>query len=368
MRKLLSLLFVLPLTLTTQAQNLLNTNTWRTGSGSVSGFSQNGATSENRREYGKNHVGEKVVLWKAIPDRVSNADGGWNTGYHRINHTKTYRFSVWLKKTNSNHGTSYFGCGGNILNLSGSANSNPYFWYGDLPKLNRWYLLIGFVNGSGYSSNVSRGAIYDGVTGEKIKTITDFKFKSGATITRHRSYLFYDKNTQDRQYFYAPRLEMVTGREPSVEKLLRINRNSKLVISYDTANNQNQAFYCADSRYCSPPAAKKTKDRKDSITSVEEEKTASLNDHNSQNPRKEKYNVVVYPNPTSDVATVDISEIKNKIHSIKLYNVNSVLLKTLDFRNIEVLELDLSDKTTGIYLLHIHINGGESITKRIIKK
>jgi len=49
------------------SQNLLQTNSWTIGSGSVSGFGQNGATSENSRELGSNHLGEEVVLWKAIP-------------------------------------------------------------------------------------------------------------------------------------------------------------------------------------------------------------------------------------------------------------------------------------------------------------
>ena len=92
------------------AQNLLNTSTWTVGSGSVSGFSQNGATSENIREFGTDPFGNSSILWKGGNDASSNADGGWNSSYYSINNKETYRFVVWLKKTNSTDGNSYFGC------------------------------------------------------------------------------------------------------------------------------------------------------------------------------------------------------------------------------------------------------------------
>lgn len=376
------LFFVLSFVFGLHSQNLLNTNTWKVGKGSVRGFAQNGSTSENSRVYGKNHIGDKVVLWKATPDKAVNADGGWNSSYHKINHRKAYRFSVWMKKTNSHSGNSYLGCGGNILNLSGSRNTNPYFWYGDLPKLNRWYLIVGFVHGSSYKSRRSSGAIYDGVTGKKIKTITDFKFKVGATITRHRSYLYYDGNILDNQYFWAPRLEQVNGREPSITSLLKIRKNSKLLVSYDTSNNQTRRFYCPDSKYCSLPAARKAKHEKESTSEDYKQVKDSLKEidvvekamifNNKANSlyssEENKYGVKVFPNPTSDFITVDISKIKDIIHSIKLYSSNSSLLQNVKFKELELLEIDLTNKSVGVYFLHIHLTKGKSITKQIIKK
>ncbi|WP_159248399.1 hypothetical protein ACE1MK_10735 [Tenacibaculum maritimum] len=85
------------------SQNLLTPNTWTVGSGSVSGFEQNGSTAENSREYGIGPEGTNVLLWKATPDSSRNADGGWNSSYSDIDHTKTYRLVIWLKKTSSNH-------------------------------------------------------------------------------------------------------------------------------------------------------------------------------------------------------------------------------------------------------------------------
>lgn len=92
------------------AQNLLDTSTWTIGNGSVSGFSRNGQVSENVREFGTDPFGNSSILWKGGNDASSNADGGWNSSYYNVDNTETYRFVVWLKKTNSNNGHSYFGC------------------------------------------------------------------------------------------------------------------------------------------------------------------------------------------------------------------------------------------------------------------
>ena len=201
------------------AQNLLNLNDWVTGSGGTSGLTANGLTSENEREWGVGPLGTQVILWKGAPSGDGNADGGWNSVDIAINNQKTYRFSVWIKRSNSKNGTAYFGCSG-VNSLAGVANNNPYFWYGNLPELDRWYLLVGYVHGSNDPSTVNYGAIYDGATGQKVIGMTDFKFASTTTATRHRSYLFYDSNVNDRQYFYGPRIEEVNGNEPTITSLL----------------------------------------------------------------------------------------------------------------------------------------------------
>lgn len=214
------ILFVLGLcAMESKAQNLLNLSDWVTGSGGTAGFTQNGLVTENEREWGIGPLGTQVVLWKGTPSGDSQGDGGFNSLDIPINHQKTYRFSVWIKRTNSKTGTAYFGCG-TVNTLAGVANTNAYFWSGNLPELDKWYLLIGYVHGSSDPSTVSSGGIYDGVTGKKVLAAVDFKFLPTATSTRHRSYLFYDSNINDRQYFYGPRLEEVNGNEPAISSLL----------------------------------------------------------------------------------------------------------------------------------------------------
>ncbi len=227
-KKLLLFNLLFSLTVSLPAQNLISPNSWTVGSGSVGIFSQNGASEKNVREWGITPNGTRGIVWKGVPDASGYASGGFNTSIFPIDHTKMYRFSIWIKKTNSNDGHTYLGCYGNsasgsnlgVKTLSGGTTTNAYFYTGDLPQLNKWYLLIGYVHGSGDNSTTHLGGIYDGVTGRKVVDITDFKFIAGTTHAKHRSYLYYDSNTSDRQYFYAPRVDLVSGDEPSIDELL----------------------------------------------------------------------------------------------------------------------------------------------------
>jgi hypothetical protein len=200
------------------AQNLASSDSWTAGSGSIGIFNQNGTSGQNVRELGTGPYGTQVMLWKAVPDAANASDGGWDTQPFAIDRTKMYRFSVWIKKTSSTDGDTYFGChSNNILRLGGTVDTNPYFWYGDLPELNKWYLLVGYVHASDDPSTTNYGGIYDGTTGTKVLPITDFKFSSAATTAVHRTYLYYDVNTSDRQYFYNPEVYQASSNQPIVE-------------------------------------------------------------------------------------------------------------------------------------------------------
>lgn len=343
---------------------------WTVGTGSVSGFGQNGATSENSRELGRNHIGEEVVLWKATPDASSNADGGWNSSWRPAFNTTSYRFSIWIKKTNSNYGSTYFGFYANAsgsLRLNGTYNSNPYFFAGDLPKLNRWYLLVGYVHKSSHTGTTNTGGIYDGTTGEKVRTLTDYKLKNNVTSLRHRSYLYYDTNILDRQYFYEPRIDPINGNEPTIHELLKINDDSKLIMSYDIAGNQTQNFYCGDPSYCAPPAARKQQEKVETIVH-EEEVIAETEPEEEVEPVYENQ-LTVYPNPTENRVSIRVEqELLAQIHTIRIYNTNSTLLQNLSFNKANKIEVDLTNKPAGVYFLHLHLKNGKSITKKIIKK
>lgn len=227
------------LCLNISAQNLLNMTGWKIGSGSASGFNQNGTTSENERIWGTGPLGNRVVLWEARPDANSGPDGGWVASHVTIDHTKMYRLVVWIKKTGNTNGATYFGVyGGNatVTYLNGSVNNNPYFWAGDLPELDKWYLLVGYVHGSGDNATTSYGGIYDGVTGEKVVSIADFKSQTTTTSLSHRTYLFYNTDTGNRQYWNAPRLDEVNGNEPSIAELLGLRPGNLEQLSVGTAN------------------------------------------------------------------------------------------------------------------------------------
>lgn len=378
LQKQLSLLFLLYILNYSMcySQNLLNTSTWTVGSGSVPGFSVNGTDPENYRELGLNHIGEEVVLWKAVPMLNNDADGGWDTSYHSIDNTKSYRFSVWIKKTNSFDGVSYFGSqqwsntidNRSVLRLNGNFDNNPYFWHNyegqdQLPHLDRWYLLVGFIHHKDYVQTTNLGAIYDGVTGELIRSITDFKFHSNTTEIRHRAYLYYGTNTNDRQYFHEPRIDIVNSSMPTVNQLLRINQNSKLLFGYDNAGNQNQRFYCA-TQGCSLPStsASRPADENNAINEVVEQ----LEEINKMD---EPFKIILSPNPTEGFVLIRLnpSSELSLSHNINIYSNNGVLIRSIETDSKKELQLDLTNLSSGLYLIHMHLSDGTTITKQIIK-
>ena len=197
-------------------------NDWEIGSGSTGFYTINGATSENYRVYGLNPKDERAILWECRPDAVSDADGGWLTDSFAIDKTKSYRFSVFAK-TNANSGTTYLGCKANsVCNLNtATKNSNPYFWSGDLPENNKWYLIVGYIFPAGETGLITQGGIYDCLTGRKVSGVSaSFNWASDALDSIHRCYHYYDTNTGTRQWMYNPRVDLIDGNEPSITALL----------------------------------------------------------------------------------------------------------------------------------------------------
>ena len=208
--------------------NLLDTSTWAAGTGSVLGFNMYGTNGENSRELGVNPHGSSEILWKVLPDSdgSSNYSGGWHSDYINIDYTKTYRFTSWVKKTNSNDGIIYLAsfCTDDIgnytsLNLDGTSNGAPYYFGGDTPGLNQWYLLVGYIHDSNYSTQVSIGGVYD-VNGAKLSNMEDYKFSSNATRFKLRNYLYQNINTSDELFTYGPTLYEVNGQEPTIQALI----------------------------------------------------------------------------------------------------------------------------------------------------
>lgn len=344
------------------SQNLLSPLAWTVGQNSAPGYVAIHPTFTSSREIGKNHVGQNVVLWKSTPNQSFDGGGGWDSDFITIQPQFTYRFSVWIKKTNSNSGNTHFGCGGNndILNFSNVIDNNPFFFAGDLPKLNRWYLLVGYVHSSNHFSQTNMGKIYDGETMQEVVDLTDFKFSTTATMVRHKSFLWDSDNNQDRQYYYDPRLEKVDGSEIALNELFKINADSKLLFSYDAAGNQSQRFYCSRSGCTVPVAPLFLNDNEVVVESVKSNKV-NLSE-------LESHSVIIYPNPTKNLVSIRIESINSlSILDISLYNLSgNQVVKNISINGVEA-GLDLSNLSSGVYLAHYHLSNGESGYKRIIK-
>lgn len=118
-----------------QENTIIDYKVWKVGqTGTVTGFSSNGAADENYRVFSTDPWGRKVVVWEARTDVASDADGGWDGSNFSIDNTKLYRFSVWVNRTITGNGSFYLGTHGygsinGIYNRStGTPSTNPYFW------------------------------------------------------------------------------------------------------------------------------------------------------------------------------------------------------------------------------------------------
>ena len=228
MKLILRLAFLFVLGTSIAQTNLLDTSSWTVGGGSVSGFALYGTNQENIRELGNDPYGNQSILWKGTPDgSTDTSEGGWYTDYLAIDHTKTYRFTVWARKSNSFDGFVVFktyvydaNYAHSGLKLDGTVSTNPTFAASDVPQLDKWYLYVGFIHGSGYTGTIGIGGIYDPVTGTKVLAGTDFKFANTAVTMRNNTILYGSGNQLDSVYFYAPTVYEVNGQEPTITELI----------------------------------------------------------------------------------------------------------------------------------------------------
>jgi hypothetical protein len=231
MKKMRILIILVILTFTNAgiSQNLIDDSSWSVGTGNVPGFFKFGPDNKNIREVGVNPFGASTVLWQAVPDGTSIQDGGWDSKYYTVDPSKSFRFSVWIKKSNSNDGNTLFGFhalntseAGTSRKLDGTPQNSPYFFWGDLPQLDTWYLLVGYAHGHGHTGLNHQGGIYD-TSGVKVATLTDFKLDTTTYWLVHRTYLYNDANTADEQFFYGPTLYELNGNEPTIQEMINPN-------------------------------------------------------------------------------------------------------------------------------------------------
>ena len=208
-------------------QNMLDLSSWIEGVGNTfdNGFKREGAESENVREPGSDPFGNSSIVWRGTPETLGGRHGGWYTPNIPIDHTKTYRLTVWVKKTTSNTGSTVFsfnafnsGSTQQSLRLNGTVRNNPVFFQADLPALDTWYLLVGFVHASSHTGTQNEGRIYD-AQGTEVAVLEDFKFTNQAIRIRHRVNL-YSGAIGDNQFHCSPSLFEVNNQEPTVAELL----------------------------------------------------------------------------------------------------------------------------------------------------
>ena len=215
--------------------NRLASLPWTIGTGSDTGYSQNG--DGNSRILDDTPFGTKAIIWDVSnQDAGSNADGGWNgsgDGIFDIDNTKYYRFSVWIQRKVIGNGSTYLGLygrnsSGSNIGVTRRSNgatgvTNPYFaatgWWGNA---NEWYLVVGHVwpVGSGSGSVHPDTGIYN-TSGTKVANCGDFVWETGNVKSNLRTYLYYSTNTSTNQQFWDPRVdELGDTNAPTLQQLL----------------------------------------------------------------------------------------------------------------------------------------------------
>jgi hypothetical protein len=220
-------------------------NSWIPGTtGSATGYSQSG--DGNSRIIDSTPYGDLQTVWDVSnQDVASDADGGWTSSLFNVNSSSLYRFSTWIRRKNIGNGTTYLGVngfnsvGGNIgvLNRSnGATNVNPYFFANTWTyTANEWLLLVGHVwpAGSGVGSVHVDTGIYR-TNGTKVATISDFVWQALVTQSQHRSFLFFSTNPSTNQQFYDPRVDIISGNQPTIRELIA---NSPSVLNRRTSTD-----------------------------------------------------------------------------------------------------------------------------------
>ena len=221
------------------------------GSGAIDFWNTSENTNDGAdvREIDIDAFGGKSVIWKAINGHThgntepldltdNDADGGFNSTRFAIDHTKLYRYSIFIKQDTALDGGKYWGTHGYSSsasdciieiapNTAGTSTSNPYFWTGEtLPTNNEWYLIVGYVFPSNTVGtphlttemyHVDSGQQLSGITG--LKT---FKWLATADESNCRAYQYYnERDVADEVWFWQPRVDVMVDDTPSIQDILR---------------------------------------------------------------------------------------------------------------------------------------------------
>jgi hypothetical protein len=227
---------IAPLERLLAAENLLDMTDWYVG----------GPVNDNTKQFcdtnfgtltsalisGTGPFGDQEAIWRCscANDGTSNFDGGWvnavfSDGFDK---TKTHIYIVWVKRDALGNyfyfGPQTTGVGAETVeSLAGVADNNPYFANGEYPngtgdvsgENGKWYLWVGVVHGygSGVAAYSGVAGIYDPTSGVKLKNLTEFRYRSTATTSAHRAFM-YPGTVGATVYGYLarPTVFRVTGR------------------------------------------------------------------------------------------------------------------------------------------------------------
>lgn len=197
---------------------------WHTGTGNDGKYLMMGTNAENERDVAESPFNMPDVVWKCISTANSDIDGGFEAINIPIYNTYTYRYSIWVKQMQKD-GYITFGCDPNTMEAGTEVVSDGIFWAGDVPEINKWYLLVGYINGSEDNTGAKKDAgVWDPETGRRILNINNFKtfkYRSTDETQSYRCWQSYALGVGTEVQFWGQRMDICDNTEPSISEILK---------------------------------------------------------------------------------------------------------------------------------------------------
>ena len=197
---------------------------WHTGTGNDGKYLMMGTNAENERDVAESPFNMPDVVWKCISTANSDIDGGFEAINIPIYNTYTYRYSIWVKQMQKD-GYITFGCNPNTMEAGTEVVSDGIFWAGDVPEINKWYLLVGYINGSEDNTGAKKDSgVWDPETGRRILNINNFKtfkYRSTDETQSYRCWQSYALGVGTEVQFWGQRMDICDNTEPSISEILK---------------------------------------------------------------------------------------------------------------------------------------------------
>ncbi|MDD2411873.1 MAG: T9SS type A sorting domain-containing protein, partial [Bacteroidales bacterium] len=86
-----------------------------------------------------------------------------------------------------------------------------------------------------------------------------------------------------------------------------------------------------------------------------------------QNITENQYNISfnIYPNPSTHLVNIS-SESSNKIQKVEVYSIQGKLIKSIDNQNSNLIQMDVRDLNSGIYLVKIESNNQFAVQRLLV--
>ncbi len=77
--------------------------------------------------------------------------------------------------------------------------------------------------------------------------------------------------------------------------------------------------------------------------------------------------IKVFPNPSNGIFNIEMQDLSEQVFVVKVYDLvgNLIFIENIDYGN-STFEIDLTDKSKGIYILSIESGNGSALSKRIL--